>query len=205
MADSPLLAGWAARASDRGVALREARGATGWPEIVAAADRVASGLLRERRSLEGERVALLVSPGSAFVAGFFGVLRAGGTAVVLSPLHPPPETAYLCEDAGVRTILVSADQTGAAAHLAPGRTIAGMDALLASPAAPIAALPRARDPALQLYTSGTTAKPKGAIIRHANIATQQELLRDAWSLGPADVLLLVLPLHHMHGLCIALL
>jgi len=60
-------------------------------------------------------------------------------------------------------------------------------------------------PALQLYTSGTTGRPKGAVLTHANIGIQQQLVGDAWGFSQSDVLLHALPLHHMHGLAIALL
>src|SRR4029077_4874291 len=66
-------------------------------------------------------------------------------------------------------------------------------------------VPAEGDAALQLYTSGTTGKPKGAVITHANLAAQQALLGEAWGWRADDVLLHVLPLHHMHGLAIALL
>jgi malonyl-CoA/methylmalonyl-CoA synthetase len=56
-----------------------------------------------------------------------------------------------------------------------------------------------------LYTSGTTGKPKGAMITHANIATQSALLREAWGFRETDLLLHALPLHHLHGLGISLL
>src|SRR5579884_1875572 len=105
MASSRLLTEWLARAGEPRTAFVEPAGATCWNEAVDRADRVAAALLGGRRSLEGERVALLVSPGAAFVACFFGVLRAGGAVVVLSPLHPPPETAYFCGDARVRTVV----------------------------------------------------------------------------------------------------
>src|SRR5205823_6384002 len=47
--------------------------------------------------------------------------------------------------------------------------------------------------------------PKGAVLTHANLAVQQRLVGEAWGFGPDDVLLHALPLHHMHGLAIALL
>jgi len=145
-----------------------------------------------------------VSPGADFAACFFGVLRAGGAVVVLSPLHPPPETRYFCDDAGVRTVLVSADLADRAAPLAPERSVV-LTADAASHAPTRLPMPDERDAALQLYTSGTTGKPKGAVISHANLAAQQMLLGEAWGWRPHDVLLHVLPLHHMHGLAIALL
>jgi malonyl-CoA/methylmalonyl-CoA synthetase len=211
MPDSPLLARWLARRSEDAVAVHDAGGPTRWGELVDASDRIAAGLLAGRASLDGERVALLVTPGAAFVASLFGVLRAGGAAVVLSPLHPPPEARYFCEDAAVHVVIASPDRRGTVAHLAPGRRIAGTDELLAGAGAgarggaALVADPKPGDAALQLYTSGTTGKPKGAVLTHANVAVQQDLLREAWALRARDVLLHVLPLHHMHGLAIALL
>src|SRR5260370_41785598 len=75
----------------------DALGTTQWRDAIRSAEGVAAALLGGRRSLEGERVALLVTPGATFITCLFGVLRAGGTAVVLSPLHPTPETAYVCD------------------------------------------------------------------------------------------------------------
>ncbi len=205
MVDSPLLARWLEFAAVERPIAHDARGTTTWAEALDRADRVATGLLGGRRSLEGERVALLVSPGADFIVCLFGVLRAGGCVVVLSPLHPPPETAYFCADAGVRTIIASPDLAGRVAALGPERRVVETTALLSYARGSLVARPLATDPALQLYTSGTTGKPKGAIITHANLAMQQELLGEAWAWRAEDVLLHVLPLHHLHGLGIAML
>jgi malonyl-CoA/methylmalonyl-CoA synthetase len=181
----------------------DAFGPTPWRDAVRSAEGVAAALLGGRRSLEGERVAILVSPGSSFVACFFGVLRAGGTAMVLSPLHPAPETAYFCDDAQVQTIVVSRHLAQRVAALDRRRLLA--EELVAHPRSSIRATPEQDDPALLVYTSGTTSEPKGALLTHANLSVQQELLATAWGLGESDVLLHALPLHHVHGLCIALL
>jgi malonyl-CoA/methylmalonyl-CoA synthetase len=203
---SHLIARWSSVAESSRPAVHDLAGTATWKGTGEAADRVAAGLLDGRRSLEGERVALLVSPGFSFLACFFGVLRAGGAVVVLSPLHPAPETKYFCEDAGVRTIVASPELAGRCAFLASERRVVLAEALLAARSrGAVAADPREDDPALQLYTSGTTGKPKGAVITHANLAVQQALLAEAWGWGDDDVLLHVLPLHHMHGLAIALL
>jgi malonyl-CoA/methylmalonyl-CoA synthetase len=179
-------------------------GTTSYAELVARSDCVASALLDGRRSLEGERVALFVGPGAEFAACFFGVLRAGGVVVVLSPLHPPPETAYFCEDAGVRVVIVSEELAARVQFLTPSRRLLPAKSLIGSTrTAPFVVVCGDADPALQLYTSGTTGKPKGAVITHANLATQQRLLADAWGWKADDVLCHTLPLHHMHGLAIA--
>ena len=60
------------------------------------------------------------------------------------------------------------------------------------------------DTALLIYTSGTTGKPKGAMITHENISSNAASLSQAWGWQKNDVLLHVLPIFHVHGLCVAL-
>jgi malonyl-CoA/methylmalonyl-CoA synthetase len=217
---STLTSRWLDRATETRPAVLDATGAHSYAAVVAGSIRVASSLLdassqtqtttSPRASLDGERVAILVAPGARFVEAFFGVLLAGGCVVVLSPLHPAPETRYFCDDAEVRTVLVSAEHHALAAPLAATTNVRDIDELLAGRehigAVTAAALAAGGDaPALQLYTSGTTGKPKGAVITHMNLEVQQELVGAAWGFGPTDTLLHALPLHHMHGLAIALL
>jgi malonyl-CoA/methylmalonyl-CoA synthetase len=57
--------------------------------------------------------------------------------------------------------------------------------------------------AVLLYTSGTTGRPKGAMLTHANLAANALTLHQAWGWGPNDVLLHALPLFHIHGLFVA--
>ena len=67
-------------------------------------------------------------------------------------------------------------------------------------------LPRPSDPdelALFLYTSGTTGKPKGAMISHGNILACLSGLHRAWHWKSSDILLHLLPLFHVHGLVVA--
>lgn len=179
-------------------------------EVCAMARRVASRL--GAATSPGERVALFVSPGPTFLAAFFGALAAGRVVVVLSPLHPAPETTFFCEDAGVRTVLASRALLDMTAPIAAGREVLVIEDVCNAPTdeAPADGAPAELDappdtPALQLYTSGTTGRPKGAVITHGNLAVQQRLVAEAWGFTRDDTLLHALPLHHMHGLAIALL
>ena len=180
----------------RGVAIIDDR-EHAYDEIRSRAAHVAA-FLGDRR---GKRVALLASPGAEFVAALFGIFRSGAAALVLSPLHPPAESAWFCEDADVDLVLHTADQLERARGT--NRPLVDLASIGAAPSTTIGI--DDTSPALMLYTSGTTGKPKGAILTHGNLSTQQGLLAEAWGLVPSDVLLHALPLHHMHGLCIALL
>jgi malonyl-CoA/methylmalonyl-CoA synthetase len=213
---SPLLARWRGLADSPRVAVVDVGAGVGaesthsFRAIDVRAHRVASVLLsgkggHARASLDGARVAVLVSPGAAWLEAFYGVLLAGGCVVVLSPLHPAPETAYFLEDSGAETLIVSPDLEARVAPLSSGRTILRTDDLRAATVGSFTPAALAEDAALQLYTSGTTGKPKGAVITHDNLAVQQALLGAAWGWNEHDTLVHALPLHHLHGLGIALL
>ncbi|TIQ74136.1 MAG: malonyl-CoA synthase, partial [Mesorhizobium sp.] len=54
-----------------------------------------------------------------------------------------------------------------------------------------------------LYTSGTTGKPKGAMLSHANLSSNAHVLKDRWRFTHEDLLLHALPIYHAHGLFVA--
>jgi malonyl-CoA/methylmalonyl-CoA synthetase len=204
-APSALLARFTQTAREGRVAVHDQQGAHTYAALEERSRRAAAALLEGAPSLAGRRVAFLVSPGAAWVETFFGVLRAGGCAVVLSPLHPAAESAYFCDDAEVDTLVASPDLASRLDNLRGARRLLTTDALRAH--APATTLPEvaASSGALQLYTSGTTGKPKGAVLSHANLAVQQDVVARAWAHQPTDVLVHALPLHHLHGLGIAFL
>jgi malonyl-CoA/methylmalonyl-CoA synthetase len=162
-------------------------------------------LLEGRGTLAGERVALLAEPGAPFVEALYGIFLAGGCAVVLSPLHPAAESLYFCTDAQVRTVLVEGALAPKLPALPSGMRVLKLEEAREGGLVSLEATPQEADPALQIYTSGTTGKPKGAVLTHANLGAQQAALGEAWGMRADDVLLHCLPLHHVHGLSIALL
>jgi malonyl-CoA/methylmalonyl-CoA synthetase len=191
-----------------GQALRDDHRAVSFSELIDTAFRSGAALRAGKPSLEGRRVAILASPSVAWVEGFLGVILAGGVALPLSPLYPDKELAWFLEDAEADILLVSRDLIDRAAALGgpPVLVIEELSRDCREQGDEQRALDLSSDAAaLVLYTSGTTGKPKGALISHANIATQASLLREAWGYREDDVLLHALPLHHLHGLGIALL
>lgn len=163
-------------------------------------------------------VAFLLEPGIDFVAVLLGTWQAGGLAVPLSPSHTTPELAYVIES-GRPSLLV------ASRALAPrldelrssGPVEIAEDLLAGAPVEPSIAASVGQDReggaggeagaahALMLYTSGTTGRPKGVRLTHAALTATLAALEQAWSWRREDRLLHVLPLHHTHGLIVALL
>jgi malonyl-CoA/methylmalonyl-CoA synthetase len=174
--------------------------------LLGRAARAAHTLLDGARSLSGRRVAILAPPGIDFLVALFGAWRAGATVVVLSPLHPRAESEFFCDHAAVDTLVVDPTLAELARPLVADRrrliALPTLDAQRTLGDPPEASL---ADDALVLYTSGTTARPKGARITHDNLAVHARLLREAWRWTTSDRLLHALPLHHLHGLGIALL
>ncbi|GET90036.1 long-chain-fatty-acid-coA ligase protein,putative [Leishmania tarentolae] len=62
------------------------------------------------------------------------------------------------------------------------------------------ARPSKYDDCLMIYTSGTTAKPKGVVHTHASVTNMVKVLQDAWEWKEMDSILHLLPWHHVHGL-----
>jgi malonyl-CoA/methylmalonyl-CoA synthetase len=155
-------------------------------------------------ALSDRPVPLLASPDPRWPAAFARIVADGGIAAPLSPAYPPLELGWFVEDLDADVIVVSDDLAPLARPLAAGRRLVRLgEAAAGDPPPPWAG--RASDPALILYTSGTTGRPKGAVITRGNLEVQTRVLASAWALAGADRVLHALPLHHLHGLVVAML
>jgi malonyl-CoA/methylmalonyl-CoA synthetase len=159
----------------------------------------------------GSTVAFLVEPGAAYVRALVAIWRAGALAVPLSPLHPRAELEHAIAVAAPRALLASPGLAPRLAEASPGQAIAPVESPVRADGdadAGPGADPDDPDPdgdALMLFTSGTTGRPKGVRLSHRALAATVEALHGAWQWRPDDRLLHVLPLHHTHGVVVALL
>ena len=173
-----------------------------YDDLDAASRRVAGALLGDNEDLNQTRVAFLHAPGFAYAAVQRAIWRAGGVAVPLAVSHPAAELDYVIRDAGASVVVADEAFRSVVAPLARAaraRFVLAEDALRASPADGLPHLGSNRR-AMIIYTSGTTGRPKGAVTTHQIIGAQISSLVSAWGWSPLDRLLLVLPLHHVHGI-----
>jgi len=158
--------------------------------------RIAAGL-RAKQVAPGDRVAIYAANSPEWVLGYLGVLRAGAVAVMMNPDYHSSEAEHILHDSQPR--LVIADE--------PRRDIVQR---LGFEPIPVEDLPRAdpapapqltpESPAAILYTSGTTGRPKGALLDHGNLLAQGRGALEVWRWTDQDTLVHALPLFHLHGL-----
>ncbi|GAA4623922.1 linear/branched/unsaturated fatty acid:CoA ligase LbuL [Actinoallomurus vinaceus] len=186
-------------------------------------DRVACGLLA-RGIRRGDRIGLLGLNTPEWLAAFFGAARIGAVVVPLNVRYRERELSYMLGQSGARMVICldrTPDFDFAAffegfrqrlPHVGDyvffGSGFAGsasFDELTATPAdAALLAAVRPtvvpEDPLMILYTSGTTGRPKGAMITHHGILASASAQADHCGMSDRDVLLGHLPFNHVAGI-----
>ena len=199
----------AAHAGDEArLAIVDPAGSWTYADLARDAAHLARTLLAQSGSgdLAEARVALLCTPGRDFVVGLLATWMAGGIAVPLHTAHPDAELDHVLSDAGGGLVLASPAHAEPAARLA-SRHDATVLSLISRKGARDqrqneGVLPEVGPErgAMIVYTSGTTGRPKGAVHTHRSLAAMARSMVDAWRWTPDDRILLVLPLHHVHGI-----
>ena len=172
-----------------------------------------STLLSELGVMPGSRVGIMLPNVPEFAAIYYGVLRAGAVVVPMNPLLKAREVAYHVTDSEASLLFAGG---GAESDAAKGAAEAGTRLFVVEPAglreqlqllppAPGVAERDGGDTAVILYTSGTTGRPKGAELTHANLATNADVVRRTLlRLTHDDVVFGGLPLFHSFGQTCAL-
>ena len=193
----------ALRGGSQGTALIEGDQRHSYAALESRVEAFARALLGPRDHLAGERVAILIPAGRDYVTALHGVWRAGGMAVPLNAAAARPELEYCLSKAGVTRVMTSRKHPVA---IDPVCRRLGIEVRAVDDAPdtsgkprPLPAFERSR-PAMIVFTSGTTSKPKGAVITHKAIHAQVTTLIESWRWTSNDSIPLFLPLHHLHGI-----
>jgi malonyl-CoA/methylmalonyl-CoA synthetase len=139
----------------------------------------------------GDRVALQVQKSPAALMVYLACIRSGAVLLPMNTAYTADEVAYLVGDAEPAIVLddETLDDLCKAADALPDT----FDDHVSQPDG-LAAI---------VYTSGTTGRPKGAMLSHGNLASNAWTLHQMWGFVPDDVLLHALPIFHVHGLFVA--
>lgn len=192
-------------------------------DVVAMAHRWATGL-RRHSVRPGDRVALFLENSPDFIGAYLGAQLVGAIVVLVNTQYRQVELRHILGDSGARVCVTDVGRL-----LDLGRIIADLPHLTTivavgttgaipteiGPATVVGAidfdttdgdwhLPSGDDTAVIGYTSGTTGRSKGAMLRHHNLASNAVAIVRAWHWTDTDRLLLTLPLFHVHGLCVGM-
>ncbi|MBI2965675.1 MAG: AMP-binding protein [Chloroflexi bacterium] len=160
----------------------------------------------------GRTVSIVLGNNLEYLVTFLAVARAGAIAAPLNPAYTTDEFKFFMGDAQAQFAIISPDaaQAGEAAKslsipILTSQIDASGQTRLARNGAALTARREAKPPspddvALFLHTSGTTSRPKGVPLTHANLMASLGNIRKTYGLTPADGSLVVMPLFHVHGL-----
>ena len=160
----------------------------------------------------GDRVAVLMANGPAFVEVLHGAIACGAVLLPVNTRLAPPEIAQLLRDAEPRLLLHGealaplARAACAGCEVPPGCVEVGEHFADASVAGNVASEPvSGSDPLVALlYTSGTTGRPKGVMLAASNLRASAEASRHHLGVREGDRWLACLPLFHVGGLSLLL-
>ncbi len=195
--------------------------ATTYEQLNESVNRFASGLAKAGIG-RGDHVALLLGNSPHFIISLYGIMRVGATAIPINPTYTPSEISYILKDGDVKAVIALdqlvpyIDQLRVAApkiehyiicetgaQLSEGmETFSGILQSGESDFTPVSV--DSEDTAVILYTSGTTGKPKGAMLTHGNLYSNARDIRDYLEMDDEDTVITTLPVFHVFSLTVVL-
>ena len=168
------------------------------------------GSLAELGVAHGDRVAVILPSGEELLYLWFALARLGAVIVPINPALVPAEIVPMLKLTAARTLVSDAERlalftsevesdTGIVVGEGSPRGTVALEELLDLPAGEVAASVSADDPLCILFTSGTTGRPKGALLTHTTYVLPALAFRDWMRAGEEDRFLACLPLFHMAG------
>jgi long-chain acyl-CoA synthetase len=172
-------------------------------------DGMARGVARAlsaRGFARGDRVAILSANRTEFIAAYYGIMRAGFVAVPVNYRFPADTIGFIAHDAGARLVFCDSPRRSQCPPDMPAVCFgAGGPESFADflDPGPFDALPAQSDePAMFLYTSGSTGIPKGVVLSHQSHIWVVETRLDGQDLS-RHRFLIAAPLYHMNALALA--
>ena len=178
-------------------------------DLAARAAKLAGSLRDKFKLAPGDRVAIVAKNSADYLALLYGIWHAGCAAVPANAKLHGAELSYILEHSGARVCFASKDIAGEIAAHAPNSlehliVVGGSEYNALFNADAIDVVPRAPDDLAWLfYTSGTTGKPKGAMLTHRNLARASAAYgAEVDPVSPGDAILHAAPMSHGSGLYI---
>ena len=166
---------------------------------------------------KGDRVALYLCNRPEFVIAYLATLEAGAVMVPINLRYRRRELSHILNDAEPALLIIEEAQRSVldeivGVEIGPGLKVLSVDRVdswlddadAGGRGEEAVAPARGEDPAMIMYTSGTTGASKGAVLSHNHVLATVTGLLCAWAWQPDDILLLPLPLFHTHGLVVGL-
>jgi malonyl-CoA/methylmalonyl-CoA synthetase len=146
----------------------------------------------------GDRVLVCGHNTPSMVVGYLATLRVGAVVVLANPAYTKAELEHLVADSGAGIALAA--EPGASLLVDLDVRVVSLDHPLPTAERVTVSAPTSGDLAMLAYTSGTTGRPKGVPLTHANLISSIRAAMLAWDWRREDVLVHALPLSHQHGL-----
>ena len=175
-----------------------------------------AGYLTELGVVAGDRVSVQADKSVDYLWLYLACLRSGAIFHPLNTAYTAAELKYFFNDAEPKLVIydpANPADARAVAAVCGAANCASMatdgqgtfrDGYMQAPTRSTIIPSKPDDPAVLLYSSGTTGQPKGIPLSHENVGVNAFTLRDAWGFTRDDVLLHALPMFHAHGLFISL-